>query len=263
MERAGPRARGAAIRGVALLAALASASASGAATLGAQETIASDRPGIGSGSFVLGRGTVQLETGVEYAEGSGQQAYALGQALVRIGFGGAELELFANSFVVQRGDAPLVEDSGFQDLGVGAKLPLVRDRDEFALSLQGVLTAPTGTTGFSSEEWSGGLVGLADFALADGLATAVNVGYARLLGGDTPDGVLSVIVTPAVTLGGGFGVYGGWAGAFASGADTHIAELGATWLRSADLQLDVNSGRDVDSGDWFLGFGLATRWGAR
>jgi hypothetical protein len=229
-------------------------------TLSAQETIASDRPGIGSGAFVLGAGTLQLETGLAYGSTSSVDAYSFGQALVRIGVPGVELEILANSFVVTRSDLPssAVDDEGFEDLGVGIKAPLARAVGGWAdLSVQGILTAPTGSDGFTSDEWVPALVLLADLGLSDRLGVGVNVGYQA--GPGVLSEVTSVIVTPSVSLGGGVGAYAGWAGAFTSGTDTHFAEAGFVYLANVDIQLDLNAGWDVDLDDWFLGAGLALR----
>lgn len=229
-------------------------------TTSAQETIASDRPGIGSGSFVLGPGTVQLETGVAYASSSSVDAYSFGQVLVRIGVPRVELEVFANSFIVTRSDSPSsgLDDEGFEDVGVGIKAPLARAIGGRAnLSLQGILTAPTGSDGFTSDEWVPALVLLADVGLAEGLGVGVNVGYRA--GPGVLSDVTSVIVTPSWSVAAGLVGYAGWAGAFTSEADTHFAEAGFAYLANGDVQLDVNGGWDVDRDDWFLGAGVALR----
>ena len=57
-------------------------------------------------------------------------------------------------------------------------------------------------------------------------------------------------------------MFAGWAGSFSSDGDAHFAEGGLTYLPTPDIQLDLNGGRDVERGDWFLGVGLATRWGS-
>jgi len=226
----------------------------------AQETIASDRPGIGSGSTVVAPGVIQLEGGFSFSRDELNDTYTLGEALVRIGVRGIEFELFANSFVITRTDAldDLFEGEGFQDLGLGAKVPLIRDRgDGFALSLQGILITPSGSDLFTGDEWvpAGNL--LADIALADDLGLSLNAGY-RAGPGRTRES-FSVIVTPALSLGGGVGAYVGWAGQFSDAGDTHFAEGGITFLASDDLQLDVNGGWDVETDDWFLGAGVAVR----
>ena len=70
-------------------------------------------------------------------------------------------------------------------------------------------------------------------------------------------------MTPGLALQGGVGLYAGWAGEFTDSGATHFAEAGLTYLASMDAQLDVNGGWDVDSRDWFVGAGIAVRWGGR
>lgn len=233
---------------------------SAAAEAGAQETIASDRPGIGSGSFVLPRGTIQLETGIEYARSGAVDSYSLGQALVRVGVPRVEMQVFANSLVVRRGGVGADPSStGVQDVGLGVKAPLVRDAEAgFSLSIQGVVTAPTGSDALTADAWVGTVNALADVALGSRAGVGVNVGRAGIA--TDAANVTTVIVTPAVSLGGGFGAYAGWAGAFGADEDTHVAEGGVTYLPSADLQLDLNGGWDAERDDWFVGFGIARRW---
>lgn len=225
----------------------------------AQETIASDRPGIGSGSFALSSG-LQVETGLQLSSSEAADAYSVGQALVRIGTPALELELFANSFVIQRGKTvPEADTEGFQDVGVGVKVPVLRGGQGPALSLQGIVTAPSGAAGFTADAWVSAVNALADIPLGGRAGIGVNLGWQ---GGDGVTDATSVIATPALSLGGGFGVFAGWAGSFSSDGDAHFAEGGLTYLPTPDIQLDLNGGRDVERGDWFLGVGLATRWGS-
>ena len=225
--------------------------------------ITSDRPGIGSGSAVLESGVIQLETGLSIAGGASTDQISIGQVLVRVGFSALELEVFGNSFAIQRSDvAPGLDAEGLQDAGLGVKLPQLRGAsDRLDVSIQGILSAPTGATAFTADEWLGALNALADLSLADRLGVGVNLGIAQ--GAAGADDVVSVIVTPGVSLDGGFGLYGGWAGFLTDAGDTHFAEAGITFLPNPDLQLDLNGGWTPDGDDWFLGGGVALRWGAR
>lgn len=233
------------------------------ATASASAQITSDRPGIGSGSAVLESGIVQLETGLSMAGGGTVDQYSIGQVLVRIGFTALELELFGNSLVVQRAEgSPTLDTEGLQDLGLGVKLPLVRNAGErVSVSVQGVASAPTGADSFTADEWLGALNALTDIAVVDRVGIAVNVGIAQGAAGS--DDVISAIITPGVSLDGGVGLYGGWAGFFADSGDTHFAEGGITFLPNADVQLDLNGGWAPDGDSWFFGGGVAVRWGAR
>lgn len=231
--------------------------------LAAQAPITPDRPGIGSGATVLAPGLVQLETGVSGSSADGLDQYAIGEVLVRGGVRGVEVQLFGNSFVVQRSEAfPALDEEGFEDAGVGLKIPLIRGAgDRLDLSLQGLLTAPTGGALFTNDEWIGAVNALADVALSDRAGVSVNLGVEEGVG--VLDASYSVIVTPGIALGDGFGVYGGWAGFFSDGGDANYGEAGLTYLASDDVQVDMNGGWGLDSDAWFLGAGVAMRWGAQ
>lgn len=231
--------------------------------LTAQETIASDRPGIGSGSSTVRLGVVQLETGLSVAVTDLDRTYSIGEALVRIGTALTEVQVFVNSYLVRRGDAatPQLDDDGLQDFALGFKFPLsIDEASPFAASLQGILTAPTGSSAFGGEEWVPALNGLVDVALGEHATVGLNAGY-RIEPGGRSDAV-TASVTPAVALGERLGAYAGWAGEFIGGRDIHFAEGGFTWLANANVQLDINAGWNVDRDDWFVGVGFATRWGA-
>jgi hypothetical protein len=231
--------------------------------LAAQETIASDRPGIGSASTVISQGVIQAEAGVAWAEGGDARSLSIGQLFVRYGLAErVELELLANSFVVRRVDAgaATLEDEGLEDLAFGAKARLVRS-DRATFSLQGIVTSTSGSDAFSSGEWYATVNGLLDVGLTDRAGLGVNLGV-RPGTGDLPT-VVSANVTPGISLANGYGIYGGWAGTFVSGGNANWLEAGGTRLVGADVQLDVNGAWSVDTDGWFLGAGIAIRGGGR
>lgn len=232
------------------------------ASLCAQESITSDRPGIGSGSGVVAAGVLQLESGLQYTSTSSDHVYSFGQVLVRYGIPGLELELFGNSYVFTLSDirSSELDTDGLEDLGFGFKLPLVA-REGIALSLQSVLTVPTGSAAVTADSWSPAFNLLADAPLGAQAGVTLNAGYS--VGTNGMNDVLSLIVTPGVSLGEGVGAYAGWAGSFSSGADVHFGEAGLTFAPSPDVQLDVNGGwslaGDFDGTEWFFGGGVAIR----
>ena len=234
---------------------------SGATTpLHSQVTIASDRPGIGSGSFVLGRGTLHLETGAEYGRSGDADVVSVGQVLLRLGLGRSlEIQGLANSLVLERGSGS--DQEGLQDMGIGAKVGIVSEgAGGLSVSVLSTLSFPSGADAFSSGETIPGLTLLADLPLSQSVGLSTNLGYSAWLA-DAEDEV-SVIVTSSLSIPGtdGLGAYGGYAGFYSDAGDRHYAEGGLTWISGADLQFDLNTGVDVESGDFFLGFGLATRW---
>ena len=115
-----------------------------------QETIIADRPGIGSSSFVLGGGTLQLDGGGEFAHSDADQ-YNLGQLLVRFGLPWFELGAQFNSFVIKRSAED--DGEGFQDLGLRIKGRLWSPETVVAMvSLTGTLNIPTGSTFLTGDE---------------------------------------------------------------------------------------------------------------
>jgi len=220
----------------------------------AQETIASDRPGIGSASVVLDPGVLQAELGAAWLGGEGPGAVALGQLFVRYGVGRFELELLGNSWVKVREGGP----DGFEDPGLGAKVRLAQGIGGRAdVSLQGLLTAPAGSDAFTADEWLPALVALADVGLGTSGSMGVNLGYR--FGRGPVDGALFASVTPGLSLANDLGAYAGWAGSFAESGDTNWIEGGLAFVASPDLQLDLNAATSPDTDQWFVGVGVAVR----
>jgi hypothetical protein len=211
---------------------------------------------------VISPGFFQLETGLAFTESGPSEAFSIGQLFLRYGISErVELEILANSFVLQRTGvgAGRIEEEGFEDMGVGAKAKLV-ESERATFSLQGFLTGSTGSEGFTSDAWYVTANGLLDVGLTERAGLGVNLGFRPGMGGLDP--LVTANVTPGLSLGGGFGVYGGWAGAFTSGSDVNYLEAGGSALVGADVQLDVNGAWSVDEDTWFVGVGFSTRWGA-
>jgi hypothetical protein len=229
------------------------------AGLAAQETITSDRPGIGSGSGIVESGVVQVETGLGLGGGPSSTDLSVGQLFVRVGVSAVELELFGNSYVVDLESGSGGGNSeGLQAAGLGMKVPVVRS-DAVSLSLQGLALLPSGSATQGSDAWVFGLNALADFPVSERVAVNGNVG---VLSGNGIDPAWSANVTPSYAFGGSVSAYAGWAGVFTSGADVNFAEAGLAFLANRNLQLDLNGGWSFDTDVWFLGGGLAIRWGA-
>lgn len=229
-----------------------------AAPAAAQETITSDRPGIGSGAGVVGPGILQAELGAAWSGGPGADALSLGQLFVRYGFGRFEVEFLGNSWIKVQDGGP----DGFQDLGVGAKVRLAEDVGGRAnLSLQGLLSTPSGSDAFTADEWLPTLVGLADIGLGATTGVSVNAGYQ--FGAGNVDGSFFTSVTPGISLTDQVGAYAGWAGSFSDSGDTNWIEGGLTFLANSDMQLDVNGATSPDTDQWFIGAGIAIRTGTR
>ncbi len=230
-----------------------------AAQTQAQESISSDRPGIGSGSTVLQKHILQFEGGLAFAASDAADQFNLGQLLARYGFGAFEVQALINSFVVQ--DAAGADNEGFQDFGVGVKIPLLRDESTpLRLSLLATVSFPTGADFLTSDETIPTFTLLADYPLSGNFTLSSNAAYSAGIGNSND--VFLFTFTPGFSLPGSdnWSAYFGYAGFFSAGPDQNFLEGGFAWVVHKNLQLDLNSGVVLDSGDYFVGIGLAARW---
>ena len=229
--------------------------------VGAQPAIASDRPGLGTGAFVLEAGTIQIEAGAELAIDD-ERRFSAGQIVVRMGLPLVELQALVNSFVVSR--PPGQAAQGFEDLGLGTKIPLVaREDDSLQISMLASLSLPTGSVFLTTDEAVPAVALLVDSAVSERWSVSTTLGYTA--GPDAEPDVLSVTLTPGVSVPGplNLGAFVGYAGFFASGPDRHVVEAGLTFGATVDLQLDATGGIDIYTGSYFVGVGFARRWGWR
>ena len=222
------------------------------------ETIASDRPGLGDGAHILASGVFQLEVGFGLDGSGGERLYSIGQAVARIGLAAFELRLYPNSFSLLRGNG--ASESGFQDIGLGVKVPLGSHEGGMRTSVVAGTTLPTGGDSFTSDEATGFSTLVLEGAVSETVGLAVNLGYSFQFD-DAADGAIAVIVTPGFPISGvdGLSGYSGYAGFFNDGDASHILEAGLAYLANADTQLDVNGGWDAASESWFVGLGMAIR----
>ena len=182
----------------------------------------------------------------------------VGQLFVRYGLGPLEVAFLGNSWVDPRGGG----ESAFQDIGVGAKVRLAQGIGGRAdLSLQGLITGPTGGESVTADEWIPTLVGLLDVGLTDRAGLSVNLAAQQGTGAVVDQ--LTATITPGLALTDRLSTYGGWAGVFNEVADTHWWEGGFAYQASPDMQLDLNAATSTDGDQWFVGFGMAVRTGVR
>lgn len=223
------------------------------------ETIASDRPGIGNGSWVLAPGVFQVEAGASRFDAGASTLYRLGELLLRYGVGGLELRGGLNSFALRRNGA---DADGLEDLSVGVKTRIGTSSDDvMTVSALVESSLPTGSDAFTADEALLTLALLADWDFEGGAGLSVNGGYTSAFE-TLADETWTVTVTPTYSFASveGLGIYGGWAGTFPPGESVHVIEGGLAWLSGADTQLDLNGGWDPESGDFFVGLGIARRW---
>lgn len=185
--------------------------------------------------------------------------FSLGQILFRHGLvQGVELRMLLNSFVVQ--SFPSTTLTGVPDPGVGVKAYLYdKPFSKIRIAALGDLSIPVGSTDFSSDEWIPRLALLADYSLTEYATLSGNLRY-TFEAGPFPE-VWKLTLTPGYALPGkaNIGIYAGYAGFYSEGINEHFIETGITKHTASFLQLDINTGLDVESLGVFFGGGLALK----
>ena len=162
--------------------------------LGNDDEINPDRPDVSTSARPVGRGVIQLESGLEYTRTSlaaspAERRFAV-QTTLRVGLTDAlEARLEGEPLVRLRGPD---DDTGFGDFTIGVKYRLYQpppDSPWPALGLLPFVKLPTAQSPIGSEEPDGGLVGLASFALPGDVDLDVNAGVVAL-GQRDPGGIL-------------------------------------------------------------------------
>jgi hypothetical protein len=218
-------------------------------------TIASDRPGLGNGAYVMAPGEWQAELGGTI-EARPNDEFLVGSALVRIGFEALELRVFVPSIYGLYSDDFLE----IGDLGIGAKIPVELAVEGWRWAATAALTVASGTDAVSAGDTGGRAGFVGETSLSETVGLALNAGYG--FGFDHfGDGTLSLLATPtfALTAFEGLSLYVGYAAYLRPGDDAHVIEWGLAKMKGADRQWDLNAGYDRGGNTWFLGVGVAQR----
>lgn len=233
--------------------------------------IAPDRPGLGDGSGVVGRGVWQIETGwsfeSEREDGTVLHELALPLALFRMGLTDRfELRIGADGLLSDTSSSPGSRRlSGRSDVEVGAKLKLVESaRTGFELSVLPILSLPIGSSAFTS----GGYDPTVELAWAQSLPRGVNLSGNVTAGSVSEEDhrftqhILTFSVDRDMPAG-----WNGFAEAFRAssferdGTSVWIVDAGGTHRLGRRAQFDVSVGRGVNAAapDWFISAGLSLR----
>jgi hypothetical protein len=243
-------------------------SASDTRTIG---DIAPDRPGLGDGSGIVGRGVWQVETGWSFESDREGDAtlheLALPLALFRVGISDRfEMRVSADGLLSDTSSSPgSARVSGRSDLEVGAKVKLVEAaKAGFELSVLPIVSLPIGSNAFSS----GGYDPTVEFAWAQSLPRDVslsgNVTVASLSEDDHhfTQHIFTLSVDRDIASG-----WNGFLEAFRAssferdGDAVWIVDSGATHRLGRQAQFDISVGRGMTDAapDWFISAGLSWR----
>jgi hypothetical protein len=231
--------------------------------------LVTDRPDFTESSEVVGRGVLQVETGMTLEEegesDATTRALATPQVLVRIGLSRrVELRLGGDGFVSQslRTPAGSERTSGYSDAEIGAKVKLVdASAAGFDVAVIPALSLPTGKAGFSSTGYDPSVKLTWARELPQGFGLSGNFNAASI----TVDGQREWERAVTLSLGHGFGESWGayWEGYgfLADGSCDCTINTGVTRAFGPNAQFDVEVGRGVsgDAPSWFVGVGFAVR----
>ena len=235
---------------------------------GAPELV-TDRPDFTESSEVVGRGVLQVESGLSFEddrqEGDRARVVSAPQLLVRVGVTPRfELRFGGDGFVSQsiRTAGGTLETSGSSDAEIGFKFKLTTAPVAgFDAAILPSLSLPTGRDGLTSGGYDPGVKFTWARELPRGFGLSGNVNAALLTVDDRRDW------EPSVSLSMGHGLVGEWSaywetyGFFDGGSCACTFNAGVTRGFGENLQLDVEAGRGLtaSASDWFVGVGFAVR----
>ena len=225
-----------------------------------------DRPDFTESSEVVGRGVIQIESGLTFAQPDpAVRLLTLPQLLVRIGLGSrVELRLGGDGFVSEslREAGGRHTTRGGADIEVGAKVKLLdADRAGVALALIPSLSLPTASAGFGSGGYDPGVKLTVARDLPREVGLSANFNTASVTRGDRRVWTREASVSVAHAIAGPFGAYGEAYGALRRGGCDCTLNTGLTLALGPNRQADVEVGHGVsgDARGWFVGLGFAVR----
>ena len=237
----------------------------------AEEPLVTDRPDFTESSSAVGRGVLQLESGITFLElDDGTDVTTIGEVLARWGVAkNFELRFVLPTYSRENGSGG--SSSGFLSSGIGVKLQLTEGSGSgFLGGIESAViastTVPTGTADFSSSDWQPAGVFCASWGLTPTVGIGTNLGVSRPAG----DGTRYTTFWASVALGVGltdqtsvfFELYG-FNREEDRGPNTATFQTGMVYLISPDLQLDARVARRLtDRGvDFLVGAGVSWRLG--
>jgi hypothetical protein len=255
--------------GILRLGAIAAAAILATTFANAEDPLITDRPDFTESAFVVGRGVVQLEGGVSYADADDESVTTVPELLVRWGITrGIELRVLAPIYAWIDGAGE--STNGFLDMALGAKIALNDgQRDGFwgktGAALIVATTVPTGSSAVSSDKLQPAATLSLAWDLSPSVSLGTNIGWAR----PEEDGNRFNTIYASVAAGLGiaentslFFELIGFDRERDRGPSTVTFQTGLTYLVNADVQLDLRAARRLtaDGADLLLGIGASTRF---
>ncbi len=242
----------------------------GASSAVAQDSITTDRPGIGLSTSTVGPNRFQLEFGlptITLLRGDGVDVRAWSTPfLARYGLGdSAEVRLSGTGWTDVKDESTGSKVDGFGDLELGGKLALSRGGESSpSLALVGGVRFPTGKHEFSSGEAGYDLTLAAGWSLPGSNSLGATLGAFRIpVGSDyAATGVLTTTLGHPIDE--QWSAYGelGWFPDLHNGSDQAVWGLGTTYLLTHDVQLDLwgDFALNDQTPDASFGLGVSVRF---
>jgi Putative MetA-pathway of phenol degradation len=236
----------------------------------AQSPLTSNRPGIGDSEALVDRGTIQIESGIQFQQAPPDNertwTQTWGQLMIRGGLG-RRIEIFAgwDGLSLDRISSDGVSriEAGGNDLRVGAKLALLNeDAHGLTLTIAPAWSFPIGAEEFSSGTNDGSLRVM--WARSLPRAWSVSGNLASTYTSDDTSRYFDNTITGGVTRGltPAVAVFAEVATAvLGAQPDTWTIDAGLAWVSRPNVQWDFSLGRgfhDIDD-RWFVSAGISVR----
>jgi hypothetical protein len=231
-----------------------------------EEPLVGDRPDFTESALTIAPGRAQFEAGITDARGGDREVTDVGEVLVRVGLARrTEARIFLGSWVDLSG--PEGEDTGARNAALGVKQGLLTGEGARPqLALLASATLPTGSEDLAARQVQPSLTVAAEWDLSERFGLGTNLGWASLYVNERDDRFDSVWLSASLGFSAsdrlGLFLEGfGFQREEIDGDARAYADLGATYLITADFQLDIRYGRGFNGVDdeWFAGGGVVWR----
>lgn len=233
----------------------------------AQEApIISDRPSFTTGTFTVQPSSVTVEFGYQYAfnnNGLDTSTSTAPLLATRVGLTSkAELDILWSGWKTNQTENQASEYSS-SDLSIGSKYRLVQD-DVYNLSLQGLLSFPTGSSPSTSKHIDPSLGFLWDYTLSSDISAFGMFQANSSVINDTREYNFQPAIGLSFSHSHGLATFIEYYSDIAlrpEGSNQHAIDAGMTYLINNDLQWDINFAIGLNAvSDNYVGSGFALRF---
>ena len=212
--------------------------------------ILTDRPSQTDSPFVIEKGNIQIESGINI-----QEIQSDINSLIRIGiFDGFELRI--NSNYIINDEISFQKKSSFDDFEIGSKFRIIeKTENKFNISFLTYLSIPTAPEVFSYNEYGFFNKLLFSHNLTSDTKIGYNIGYDKFI---NYDGLFTYSLIYGKTLG-SFSTFFELFGNSSSDSSNLNFDSGLTYLIDDDSQFDITIGKGLNNDLFFVNLGFSFR----